>query len=184
MKKISQKTVYRGNWIKLEEITYLGKKHEQLKWESIERTNTINTVVIIAKMIPSDRYILIKQYRPAIDNYVIGYPAGLVESGSLPENALRELKEETGYIGKVKSVGPSLYSNAALLTDKVRVAKVEVDENLEENKKPKQQLEAAEDIQVIALKREEMKGFFIKEQANGTALGIGPWYAFFAMDDM
>ncbi|CAB1250981.1 NUDIX domain-containing protein [Clostridium sp. MT-14] len=184
MRKLSDKTLYSGNWIKLEEITYEGKKHEQLKWESIERTNTTNTVVIISKMVPSNRYILIKQYRPTIDNYVIGFPAGLVESGSLPENALRELKEETGYTGNVKSVGISLYSNAALLTDKVRVVKVEIDENLEENKKPKQNLEAAEDIEVIALKKEEIKKFFLKEQARGIAVAMGPWYAFFGMENI
>jgi ADP-ribose pyrophosphatase len=182
VKKISQKTLYKGDWIKLEEITYRGKNQEQLKWESIERTNTVNTVVIMGRMVPSNRYVLIKQYRPAIDGYVIGFPAGLVESGSLPENALRELKEETGYTGKVKSVGLSLYSNAALLTDKVRVAKVEIDENLPENKNPKQQLEAAEDIQVITLKKDEMKNFFLKEQASGTAIAMGPWYAFFGME--
>mgnify|MGYP000899683065 FL=1 len=182
MRKLSQKTLYSGNWIKLNEITYEGKSHEQLKWESIERTNTTNTVVIIGKMVPSNRYILIKQYRPAIDNYIIGFPAGLVEKGSLPENALRELKEETGYTGMVKSVGISLYSNAALLTDRIRVVKVEIDENLEENKNPKQNLEAAEDIEVIALKKEELKHFFLKEQANGTAIAMGPWYVFFGME--
>ena len=182
MRKLSERILYSAKWIKLKEITYKGKNHEQLKWESIERTNTVNTVVIISKMVPSNRYVFIKQYRPAIDNYVIGFPAGLVEKGSLSENALRELKEETGYRGEVKSTGISLYSNAALLTDTVRVVKAEIDEKLDENKRPIQQLEAAEDIEVIALKKEEIKSFFLKEQARGTAIAMGPWYAFFGME--
>ncbi|WP_368488399.1 NUDIX domain-containing protein [Clostridium sp. BJN0013] len=183
MKRVSKKVLYEGEWVRMEEVTYLGKKNELLKWESIERTNTTSTVIIISKLMPSNRYIFIKQYRPAVDKYVIGFPAGLVENESLFESAVRELKEETGYNGRIKSVGPELYANPALVTDRVRVIKMEIDENLEENKNPKQQLEETEDIEVVALYKDEVREFLLREQSKGTAVAIAPWYVFYGLHE-
>ena len=47
MKRVSKKVLYEGEWVRMEEVTYLGKKNELLKWESIERTNTTSTVIAI-----------------------------------------------------------------------------------------------------------------------------------------
>lgn len=182
MKNTEEKILYKGKWIALKETVYTAKNGEEVRWESIERTNTNKTAIIIAKLIPSNRYIFIKQYRPAINNYILGFPAGLIEGESLEEEALRELKEETGYFGTVKSISPILYSNAALLTDTVRVVTIEVDENLKENKYPVQHLEAEEEIEVILVSQNNVKDFLIEEQKSGTAVGIGPWYVFCGID--
>ena len=178
MKNIEEKMLYKGKWIALKETSYTAKNGEKIRWESIERTNTNRTAIIIAKLVPSNRYVFIKQYRPAINNYILGFPAGLIEGESLEEEALRELKEETGYFGTVKSISPTLYSNAALLADTVRLVNIEVDENLKENKHPVQHLEAEEEIEVILVSKSNVKDFLIEEQKNGTAVGVGPWYVF------
>lgn len=183
MKKVQEEILHQGKWLALKETTYISKNGDEVKWESIERTNTNKSVVIISKLVPSNRYIFIKQYRPAIDNYIIGFPAGLVEGENLEEAALRELKEETGYTGKVKGVSPIINSNAALLTDTVRVVSVEINENDKENLNPKQQLEVEEEIEVILVSRDDVKSFLLKEQESGNAIGIGPWYAFCGLDD-
>jgi ADP-ribose pyrophosphatase len=182
MKSIEEKILYKGKWIALKETTYTAKNGEEIRWESIERTNTNKTAIIIAKLVPSNRYVFIKQYRPAINNYILGFPAGLIEGESLEEEALRELKEETGYFGTVKSISPILYSNAALLADTVRLVTIEVDENLKENKNPVQHLEAEEEIEVILVSKSNVKEFLIEEQKNGTAVGVGPWYVFCGID--
>ena len=45
--------------------------------------------------------LLQKQYRAPIDKICIEVPAGLVDAGESPETcAVRELKEETGYVGE------------------------------------------------------------------------------------
>ena len=182
MKSIEEKILYKGKWIALKETAYTAKNGEEIRWESIERTNTNKTAIIIAKLVPSNRYVFIKQYRPAINNYILGFPAGLIEGESLEEEALRELKEETGYFGTVKSISPILYSNAALLADTVRLVTIEVDENLKENKNPVQHLEAEEEIEVILVSKSNVKDFLIEEQKNGTAVGVGPWYVFCGID--
>lgn len=46
--------------------------------------------------------VLQKQFRPPVAKVVIEVPAGLIDEGEdMEECALRELKEETGYIGEV-----------------------------------------------------------------------------------
>lgn len=57
--------------------------------------------------------ILQKQYRPPIDKVMIEVPAGLVDEGETAEQAaVRELKEETGYVGKVTESTPVMFNGA------------------------------------------------------------------------
>lgn len=78
-------------------------------WESAERStrpenSTIDGVGIVAILEkPSGPELLLqKQFRPPINKVVIEVPAGLVDEGeSAEESAVRELREETGYVGVV-----------------------------------------------------------------------------------
>lgn len=46
--------------------------------------------------------VLQKQFRPAVGKVCIEVPAGLVDAGEgAGQSAVRELKEETGYVGEV-----------------------------------------------------------------------------------
>ena len=46
--------------------------------------------------------LLVLQYRPPVEAICVEFPAGLIDEGETPEQAaIRELKEETGYEGKV-----------------------------------------------------------------------------------
>lgn len=79
------------------------------EWESAVRStrpkeSLVDAVGVIAILEKSSgpELLLQKQYRPPIDKISIEVPAGLVDQGESPkEAALRELKEETGYVGEV-----------------------------------------------------------------------------------
>lgn len=55
--------------------------------------------------------VLLKQYRPALDKVVIEIPGGLIDPGETAEQcAVRELKEETGFVGEVERVSRTLFN--------------------------------------------------------------------------
>jgi len=162
----------------LKEFTYLNREGKEIKWESIERKQQRIVLVIIGLLIPSNRYVLIRQYRPAVDNYVIGFPAGISDSDDIAEEALRELKEETGYVGRVTAISPILKVNSGIMDDSCNIINVEIDETDFRNENPKRSLEQSEEIEVILKREDKIKKFLREEKEKGYEIGAGLWYVF------
>jgi ADP-ribose pyrophosphatase len=85
------------------ETKYQGKYLRMVNddtWEYVERVNC-SGVVIIIPVTNDKKVILIEQFRKAINNKLIEFPAGLVGDTDSEEKielaANRELEEETGY---------------------------------------------------------------------------------------
>lgn len=56
-----------------------------------------------------------KQFRPPVASVTIEVPAGLIDAGETAEEAaVRELKEETGYIGVVSESSPMMFNGMIL----------------------------------------------------------------------
>lgn len=176
MKKISEGILFEGNWLSLKETTYMNNDGKEIKWESIERKQQCIGLIIIARLIPSNRYVLIREYRPAINNYIIGFPAGMSTGFNIAEEALRELEEETGYIGSVITISPILKISPGVMDDNCQIVNVEINEKDPRNTNPKQSLEPSEEIEVILKKEEEIKEFF--QQEKDSKISVGLWYVF------
>jgi ADP-ribose pyrophosphatase len=177
MRKISERIVFEGAWLRVKESVFINDRGEEVRWESVARNKQVKGIAVIARMEPSGRYILIKQFRHALDKYVIGMPAGLADDGGA-EHALVELEEETGYHGRITGVSPELKTSAGMVDDTTMAVFVEVDENDPRNKDPRQKLESCEEIEVILLRKEEVRGFLTGEKEKGTEIGAGMWYLF------
>eukprot|EP01132_Coremiostelium_polycephalum_P010113 gene10113-12405_t len=151
-----QKVLYSAKWIQLKEITYNDPKGVERKWESAVRTTRkdkeIDGIDIVAKVKKEDgrEYLItVLQFRPPHNKLVLELPAGLVDGNeSAEDSAIRELREETGYITKrVISVSPILGLECGMSSANSRVVSLEVDHE----QPPKQCLEDDEFIQVILL---------------------------------
>lgn len=176
MKKISEEMVYEGKWLSVHETICLAKNGKQIVWESIRRKKSSVGVVVLARLIHSGKVILIKQYRPAINGYILAVPAGLGFND--PEHALVELKEETGYVGKIVSVSPVLKTGASLIDDNAIIVSVEVDEKDPRNFNPQQELEVGEDIQVVLVDPSEAVEYLLTQQKEGIHISANLWYLF------
>ena len=92
------------------------------------------------------KMLLIKEFRYPINNYVISTPAGLIDSReSITDAAIRELYEEVGYTKEqitIESILQPSYSSVGISDEQTASVFVTVDDSI----KPKQHLEASEDI--------------------------------------
>jgi 8-oxo-dGTP pyrophosphatase MutT (NUDIX family) len=111
MKIIDRKTLWSGRFIKTLLITYRDRKGVVREWEAVGRVNS-RGVVIIVPVTPGRELVLIRQYRAALDSYVIELPAGLVDKDEdIIEAGRRELIEETGLIpGRIEPLTDGVMS--------------------------------------------------------------------------
>ncbi|RNE99348.1 nudix hydrolase [Trypanosoma rangeli] len=155
----------------------LGRAEEPVSvdgrtWEMVQRTGlqgfpescpskrtsfTVDGAEICAFLRRSDGLflILVAQYRPPLDAVVWEFPAGLVNDGEdVKSAALRELKEETGYVAteeNIISVTDALSYEPGMTDSCCQLVRVLVDGEEEVNRRPAQELDDGEDIEVILL---------------------------------
>ena len=72
---LEEQLLYQGRWSNLVEFSYEDEKKQIRKWEGLHRKNNAEAVIIIAKMEPSERYIIIRQFRPPTNSYILEFPA-------------------------------------------------------------------------------------------------------------
>eukprot|EP00397_Hematodinium_sp_SG-2012_P052513 GEMP01062113.1.p1 GENE.GEMP01062113.1~~GEMP01062113.1.p1 ORF type:complete len:223 (+),score=52.42 GEMP01062113.1:114-782(+) len=174
----SAKTCGETKWLRLETVNYVDEQGCARPWDRCVRTtkldeNSTDAVAIVAtltknkkassrvaKIDPEDEILMVKQFRPPINGYTIELPAGLIDKGETPgEAALRELKEECGYIGEIiETERPlcSLVMSPGMSNESAYLVHVHVDLNRVENQKPKQELGEGEFCKVLKVKKKDM----------------------------
>jgi ADP-ribose pyrophosphatase len=96
---IKRQIKWKGQFLSCSIINYRDRQGIERQWECVERVNT-DGIVIIVPINRQKEVIVIRQYRPPLNAYIIEFPAGLCDKGELIEQAAqRELLEETGYGG-------------------------------------------------------------------------------------
>ena len=168
---LSKKVLGKGKWLTVNELNWIDSEGRNRIWETSERVNSRGAVMIAAVIKQTDELILVKQFRPPTNKYVIEFPAGLVDPGeSFETTAERELYEETGYHGVIIDVSYSAYSSPGMSSEKLYFITMEVDAEHFTDGPPESCQEDSEDIETILVKRSELKSF-LKSQ-NDTGCGI------------
>lgn len=98
---LSQETVFKGRLLHINRDTVRLPNGLEATREVVRHPGAVAIVALAGNDL-----LLVKQYRYAIDREILEIPAGKLEPGELPENcAQRELREETGYQGRLTYLG-------------------------------------------------------------------------------
>ena len=172
MKKIvSIKKLTDRKYLNLYEAIYETEKGEK-RYEVVSRKKVID---IMAKTKNADavriipyfydkngnlKVVLIREFRYAINDYIFGVPAGLIDEGESPKTAAkRELREEVGArVIKIKQTEKASYSSAGMSDENIVCFEAEVEIDAE------QQLDEFEDIKLKVVDLNQLEKMLNKEK--------------------
>lgn len=98
MEIINKKTAFHTPWFDLISKTVHDPNDANSIDEEYYSISAKDYVTIVA-LTTNNELIIVKQFRPAVEDYTLELPAGYVEDNETPlEASKRELYEETGYI--------------------------------------------------------------------------------------
>ncbi|KIP03667.1 hypothetical protein PHLGIDRAFT_129992 [Phlebiopsis gigantea 11061_1 CR5-6] len=166
-----------AKWVTLKKIHWSDPTGKQRVWESAERTTRgssgIDAVAVLAILrSESGRFptstVIIEQYRPPVDAFVVELPAGLIDEGETAEQAaIRELEEETGYKAhKVIESSPLLVADPGMTNANMKLVMVDVPFP-GELETYDQKLEAGEFITRRVVELSKLSEEFTKYEAKG-----------------
>lgn len=162
--------LHQGRFVVFKELQWTDTHGETRAWETADRVNGNGAVLIVARLSPSDRMVLIRQYRPPARRLVYEFPAGLMDDNESPQQAAaRELREETGYIATSLTVFPFAYTTPGLSNESVYMVLADIDETTPENRNPRTDFDPSEMIETILLPRAELRAFYGRENAAGAS---------------
>ena len=142
----------------IKEYDFVSRK-KSLVPETLSQPYKSDAVSIFVQNEDKSKLLLIKEFRYAINNYVISTPAGLIENNEdIKSTAIRELYEEIGYNKdqiKINHVLLPSYSAIGLSDEQVASVFVTVSDSI----KPKQHLEKSEDIEYFRIDAHQAEYF-------------------------
>jgi ADP-ribose pyrophosphatase len=168
-RQLSRQTISAGKFLNFEAIKWLNARGQERIWEMASRTADTPAVMLIARLVPSRRLVLIRQYRPPANARLIEFPAGLVDPAETPEQAaIRELREETGYHGKVTRLFPPAYNTPGLSNESAYPVLLEIDERDPRNANPTPTPDQDEQIDVVLVEPNGFSAFLREQDAAGA----------------
>ena len=111
---LSSRKVFEGRALKLRVDTVKLPSGKQTTREIVEHENC----VAIVALDDADNILLVKQFRKPVEKELLEIPAGGIDPGETPEDAVRrEMREETGFLPrKVAKLG-GFYSSPGFCTE-------------------------------------------------------------------
>ena len=163
-KTISSDRIYTGKTISLKVDTVEVPNRGYQKREIVEHNGAVGIVAITS----SNKVVLVKQYRKAIEKELWEIPAGKIERGESPkECAIRELKEETGYSAENMKLIHKFYTSAGFSNQKIYIF-------LAENLTPgERDFDEDEFLEVHEIDKDEVYNMIEKNEIEDAKTSIG-----------
>jgi len=141
-KILHSKNLIKNKWLNLSE--HKLQRSDGKIVEQYYKISKQDYVVIIA-VDKNKNIIMERQYRLGADNILLELPAGFIEKDEKPiDAAIRELKEETGYVGKNPKYLGYFYPSAGFLEMKGHIVLLETNKQTESLN-----LDATEEIEIV-----------------------------------
>ena len=181
--KITPLATHEAKWIEFLKLDWTDQAGKPRVWEAAGRktrgSSGVDAVAIMTILRHPSRApatIIILQYRPPVDAICVEFPAGLIDKDETPEAAAeRELKEETGYVGRVIGMSPTVVSNPGMSTGNMKLATVEVVLG-EEDIPPEQKLDEGEYIELVIVPLTELYERLVAYSAEGKKVDSRLWH--------
>jgi 8-oxo-dGTP pyrophosphatase MutT (NUDIX family) len=197
-KLVKKEELHSTRWLRFVNLHYtVAGEEKPRQWQSIERTTTkplpdgkagIDAVIVfttIKKTGEEPKLVIIKQFRPPCNCYCVELVAGLIDPGETPEvAALRELKEETGYVGKITSSSGRSFMSPGLTGENIVSVFIDVDGDDPLNEKP---IQAEEDSGMITKELVPLRGLYDqlkKLEGEGYGIWVGLWTYAIALNQL
>lgn len=103
MKRVGERVIFKTHFFTIKDIDLESEDGKKATYQIIEKFNTALIVPVTAK----DKFILIKEYFYATDEYLWTFPKGRIDEGHDElTTANKELQEEAGYkAGRLDKLG-------------------------------------------------------------------------------
>ena len=116
---VKSEKIFEGKIVNLRVDTVELQNQKYAKREIVDHKDA---ACILA--VNNDKIILVKQYRKAVEEFILELPAGILNIAEEPqEGALRELKEETGYRADKINLIYEFYTSPGFSNEKVYLFK-------------------------------------------------------------
>ncbi|MBE6359763.1 MAG: NUDIX hydrolase [Lentisphaerae bacterium] len=170
-----KETVYSGKFLACKKIFYTDARGNSRQWEAVDRTGSsgeAHAVFIVAKIVPDNELVLIRQFRPPAGKVMVEFPAGLIDPGESAETtAVRELYEETGFTGKVLSCSAGGYSSPGMTGESIILAAMEIDGTAyPDGFLPENHQEESENIEVFRVKTADLPAFIRQMESENCGI--------------
>lgn len=118
MSKLHEEILYQGRILDLARETHRMPDQREARFEVVQHPGGAAALPVLK----DGRIILIRQFRPVIEDYILEIPAGRLEIGENGTECIsRELQEEIGYQPETIEPLGFVYSSVGFCTEKIHL---------------------------------------------------------------